>query len=40
MEDPELYDEFNALRKKKKNQMKFLYLRKFNEKHPLYIPIN
>jgi len=40
MSDPELYDEFNALSKKKKNQMKFLYLRKFNEKHPLYIPIN
>jgi len=40
MNDAELYDEFNALSKKKKKQMKFLYLRKFNEKHPLYIPIN
>lgn len=40
MADAELYDEFNALSKKKKKDMKFLYLRKFNEKHPLYIPIN
>ncbi|MDA3891758.1 MAG: hypothetical protein PF517_08860 [Salinivirgaceae bacterium] len=40
MVDTELYDAYNALRKKKKKQMKFLYLRKFNEKHPLYIPIN
>ncbi|MFA6403041.1 MAG: hypothetical protein WCX31_15675 [Salinivirgaceae bacterium] len=39
MSDQVLYDEFNALSKKKQNQMKFLYLRKFNEKHPLYIPI-
>lgn len=40
MSDAELYDEYNSLRKKKKKQMKFLYLRKYNEKHPLYIPIN
>ncbi len=40
MTDPELYDEFNALSNKKKKQLKFLYIRKFNEKHPLYIPIN
>jgi hypothetical protein len=39
MMDQELYDEFNALSKKKQKQMKFLYLRKFNEKHPLYVPI-
>lgn len=40
MPDAELYDEFNGLKKKKKKQMKFLYIRKFNEKHKLYIPIN
>lgn len=39
MADPELYDEFNSLKKKKQKQMKFLYLRKFNEKFPLYVPI-
>lgn len=40
MPDTELYDEFNNLKKKKKKQMKFLYIRKFNEKHKLYIPLN
>jgi hypothetical protein len=39
MDDQELYDEFNALSKKKQNQMKFLYLRKFNDRHPLFIPV-
>jgi hypothetical protein len=40
MKDPELHDEFEALRNKKKKQMKFLYVRKFNERNPLYIPEN
>jgi len=40
MKDAELYDEFAALRNKKKKQMKFLYVRKFNERNPLYIPEN
>jgi len=40
MKDPELYDEFVALKNKKKKQMKFLYIRKFNERNPLYIPEN
>jgi hypothetical protein len=39
MRDPELYDEYVSLRNKKKKQLKFLYIRKFNEKHPLYFPI-
>jgi hypothetical protein len=39
MKDPELHDEFVALRKKKQKQMKFLYIRKFNERNPLYIPV-
>jgi hypothetical protein len=40
MTDPELHDEFAALSKKKRKQMKFLYIRKFNEKNPLYFPEN
>ncbi|RLD63518.1 MAG: hypothetical protein DRJ01_03580 [Bacteroidetes bacterium] len=40
MRDEELYDEYNSLRKKKQKQLKFIYLRKYNEKHPLYLPIN
>ncbi len=35
--DPELYNEFKALRKKKQKQQKFLYIRKYNEKYPLQI---
>jgi hypothetical protein len=37
--DKQLYEEYKALSKKKKKQMKFLYIRKYNEKHPIYIPI-
>ncbi len=40
MRCPELYDEFIALKKKKKKQMKFLYVRKLNDKYPIYIPID
>lgn len=40
MRDPELHDEYANLRKKKKKQLKFYYLRKFNERNPLYIPNN
>jgi hypothetical protein len=38
MRDPALHDEYTALSKKKKEQMKFLYIRKFNERNPLMIP--
>jgi len=38
MKDPELADEFHALRNRKKKQMKFVFIRRFNEKHPLYFP--
>jgi len=38
MKDPVLYDEFMQLSRRKKKQMMFLYLRKYNEKHPLYLP--
>lgn len=38
--DPQLYDEYSGLSGKKQKQLKFLYLRKFNERHPLYFPNN
>jgi len=38
MKDPELSDEYNALRNRKQKQMKFVYIRLYNEKHPLYFP--
>jgi len=38
MKDPELADEYNALRGRKQKQMKFVYIRLYNEKHPLYFP--
>lgn len=37
--DEELYKEFIILKKKKKRDSIFLYLRKYNEKHPIYFPI-
>ncbi|NJM15437.1 MAG: hypothetical protein HC896_08735 [Bacteroidales bacterium] len=40
MNDPELHDEFVKLRKRKKKQLKFYYLRKYNERNPVYIPTN
>jgi len=36
MKDPELADDFLALKNKKRNQMKFVFIRRYNEKHPLY----
>lgn len=38
MSDPELHDEFVSLSKRKKKQQKFLYIRKFNERNPLFFP--
>jgi hypothetical protein len=38
IKDPELHDEYVALSKKKRQQLKFLYIRKFNERNPLLIP--
>ena len=40
MKDPELHDEYIGLKRKKKKQYKFLYIRKFNEKNPIYLPVN
>lgn len=39
MRDELLYKEFAAFKKKKKRDSIFLYLRKYNEKHPLYFPV-
>jgi hypothetical protein len=36
--DPKLYDEYAALSGRKQKQLKFLYVRKFNERNPLYFP--
>jgi hypothetical protein len=39
MKDPQLYDEFNNLKRSKKKKNSFLYIRKYNEAHPLFIPV-
>lgn len=40
MKDHQLSDEYDALRNRKKKQMKFVFIRRYNEKHPLYFPAN
>jgi hypothetical protein len=40
MNDSELYEEYVQLNRKKKKDLMFVYIRKFNEKNPLYIPVN
>lgn len=37
MNDPELHDEYMALSKKKKKQLKFVFIRKYNQRNPLYL---
>lgn len=39
MYDEKLYDEYISLKKKDKKNLKFLYIRKFNERNPIYLPI-
>ncbi len=39
MKDNQLYDEYVQLSRKKKKDLMFVYIRKFNEKNPLYIPV-
>lgn len=39
MSDPELYDQFIKLTSKQKKEQMFVFIRKFNEKNPLYIPV-
>lgn len=36
--DPVLFAEYDALKKKQKKDQAFVYLRKYNEKHPFYFP--
>jgi len=36
--DPQLYVEFSALKKRKRREQIFIYLRKYNERHVLYFP--
>lgn len=37
MRDPQLYEEFIKLKKKQRKKLKFLFLRKYDEKHPFYV---
>ena len=37
--DADLYDQFMKLKKREKADLIFVYLRKYNEKHPLYLSI-
>jgi len=38
MRDPQLYEEFVSMRNKNQKKMMFVYLRKFNENHPVFLP--
>jgi hypothetical protein len=40
MKDSELYEEFMRLPSKKRKDLMFVYIRKFNEKNPLLLPSN
>lgn len=39
-DDAELFAQFEALKKRAQSDSIFIYLRKYNEKHPLYLPTN
>jgi hypothetical protein len=39
MKDSQLYEEYVQLSNKKKKDLMFVYIRKFNEKNPLYLPV-
>ena len=39
-EDPELWNEYNSLKKRKKEKMKFVFLQRYNAKFPLEIPFD
>jgi hypothetical protein len=40
MKDSKLYEEYVQLSRKKKRDLMFVYIRKFNENNPLFIPSN
>ena len=39
MKDSQLYEEYVGLSRKKKKDLMFVYIRKYNEKNPLYLPV-
>lgn len=39
MKDNALYEEYVQLSRKKKKELMFVYIRKFNDKNPLYVPV-
>lgn len=39
MKDPQLYEEYVQLSHKKKKELMFVYIRKYNEKNPLFVPV-
>lgn len=39
MRDAALYEEFNALSKRKQKKMLFHFLRRYNDQHPVYVPV-
>jgi hypothetical protein len=39
MKDNQLYEDYVQLSRKKQKELMFVYIRKFNEKNPLYIPV-
>lgn len=40
MRDAELHEEYMRLPGRKKKDLMFVYIRKFNERNPLYLPVN
>ena len=38
--DPELWNEYNSLKKKKKEKMKFVFLQRYNARYPLVLPFD
>lgn len=38
-EDPQLLNELLALKKRKKEKMQYVFLKRYNEKYPLEIPL-
>jgi len=40
MKDSELYEEFMRLPSKQRKDLMFVYIRKYNERNPLFIPVN
>jgi len=38
--DPELYTEYTSLPKRQKKRMMLAFIRRYNEKHPLYFPVH